>query len=138
MEQRNLSKELARNTKSPDDYSNYKRLRNLALKRQRADKQAWAAKLLSAEGNQSKVLWQAVKRISGDSNQTNIISLAINNVSNYKTLDIANCLNEHFVNKVEDLVKGLPSPSKDVLTELSNTPTPLVIKWNFSLSPKLS
>ena len=41
-----------------------------------------------------------------------------------KPEDLANCLNDHFIDKVQTMVKSMPVPKVDILTQLKNTPTP--------------
>ena len=96
----------------------------MVIKAQRGDKRVWAEKLMLAEGNKSKNLWSTVKRISGDSRQEAINCLSHKGITVTNKEEMANILNSHFVTKVQDLIKELPTQTEDLLTTLKNTPTP--------------
>ena len=96
----------------------YKRLRNKVVSSQKAEKKAWTKSILVKDGNPSKNLWEAVKSISGDNKQKGITSLSNNGVSVTKPNDIANTLNQFFIDKVKNIVTNLPSSSQDLLHNL--------------------
>ena len=100
-------------------------IRNAVVKAQRKDKKIWANDKINKEGNKSKNLWKTVKSISGDDRKKAISCLKIDGVVNSKKMDIANGLNNNFINKVNKLKDEMPKPQKDLLAELKNTPTPM-------------
>ena len=124
MTTRNEMKEKAQKTKKIEDINEYKKTKNITLREQRKDKIKWADDLIRKEGNTKKNLWCTAKRISGDGRQRAINSLKIDNVRITNQAEIANALNEHFINKIDKLKKEMPKPDKDILKELHNTPTP--------------
>ena len=124
MAKRDNMKQLAHISKNEDDFVNYKRIRNNVTKAQRQDKAEWARALITKEGNTSKHLWQAVKRISGDDAKKAINCLKVKDILITNKEEISNTLNSHFVNKVKNLISDMPNPTEDILKSLKNTPTP--------------
>ena len=124
MTKRDKIKTEANMSKLPEKIQEYKTIRNLTLKRQRADKLRWAENLINKKGNESKMLWQAAKRISGDTAQKSVDSLIVDNVMIKKPEQITDSLNKYFVKKVDDLVAKMPTPTINILDVLENTPTP--------------
>ena len=124
MTKRDKIKTEANMSKLPEKIQEYKAIRNLTLKRQRADKLRWAENLINKKGNESKMLWQAAKRISGDTAQKSVDSLIVDNVMIKKPEQITDSLNKYFVKKVDDLVAKMPTPTINILDVLKNTPTP--------------
>ena len=57
MTKRDKIKTEANMSKLPEKIQEYKTMRNLTLKRQRADKLRWAENLIKKKGNESKMLW---------------------------------------------------------------------------------
>ena len=103
MSRRDLVKQAAHCSKKDEDFILYKRLRNDAIKAQRNDKAEWARAMINKEGNTSKHLWQAVKRISGDDAKKAINCLKVNDILISDKKDISNSLNSYFVSKVKKL-----------------------------------
>ena len=124
MTNRNLLKKKAIFSNSDLDWTCFKKARNNTLKAQRKDKIEWASKMLLKEGNKSKMLWQTAKRLSGDNSNKSISSLTINGITNNRSNDISNCLNNHFRNKIDKFLVNMPAPTEDILQKLTNTPTP--------------
>ena len=124
MNRRDSMKDDAQKSKDLADSAAYKKLRNEAVKAQRADKREWANNLLEKNGNKSKNLWSTIKRISGDKSHKAISCLQQDNILITNDLKIANSLNSHFVTKVAKLIEEMPAPQEDILATLINTPTP--------------
>ena len=80
--------------------------------------------MLGPDQNDAKKVWKTSKVVAGDSKREGINKLVLNGIAVNKELDIANGLNEAFVNKVAQIKAHLPKPESDLLTILKNTPAP--------------
>ena len=105
----------------------FKRARNTAVRSQRSDRKNWASKMIYDtvnKGLDSKKMWNVAKSISGECKKETVQKLTIRGVITKDKTEIANGLNDHFINKVRKLVGNMPHQQTDILKTLTSTPTP--------------
>ena len=93
------------------------------MKRQRKDKAEWAMKLIEPNVKEGSHLWKTVKKVSRKSNLNVIEKLSLNGVLVSSKVGMAEGLNHHFIDKIKKLVKELPSPTINLMTELKKKKT---------------
>ena len=109
-------------SKNPEKREEYRILRNKAVKAQTKNKQEWAENLFKKGITDSKQLWRAVKTINGDNTRESINMLVKDGMIIKKNTDMANHLNNSFINKVKNLTQKIPKTAENKLEELKRTP----------------
>ena len=121
MSERDQLKQISFASKAVEDELNFKKARNLALKCQRSDRQQWAKKLLEKNPNNkldSKSMWSTMKQITGEDKRESIEKLIVKGIVTNKSEEMANGLNNYFIEKVEKMVKSMPPQHIDILQDL--------------------
>ena len=118
LKDRDAAQATAAETRDPDDWRQYKNLRNSATSRMRAEKKAWEQQKLDNTQHSSSTLWQNVKSWLnwGDSGPPN--KLFHNGVIISKPARIATVMNEYFINKVLQLRERIPAVASDPMATL--------------------
>ena len=118
MQQRDQAQTRAASTRSQEDWMSYKRLRNQVTSRLRTEESSWQGrKLRDCSGSPSEQ-WQHVLgwlgwKSSGSPNQLFYDGRLLN-----KPSEIADCQNEYFVSKVQQIRENLPGQVSDPLAKL--------------------
>ena len=81
---------------------------------QKDDKKAWGDKLFSSTAKNSKKLWAAVRAVNGEGVDNTPSTLIVDDVMITKPTEIAEALNNFFIEKVEKLVAKLPPKVVDL------------------------
>ena len=118
LKSRDASQAKAARTRDPDDWREYKNLRNTATARMRTEKKSWEKQKLDKAQHSSSTLWQNVKSwLSwGDSGPPS--KLFHNGMIINKPARLATIMNEFFINKVRQLRELIPAAASDPLTKL--------------------
>ena len=117
---RNKAKEVSKRSGEEEDWNQYKKLRNkvndqIKKEREGGEDEAW--KKIS-EDKTGKSLWEEVKRRAGWVKSLTPKILSIDGVSYTKPQDLANHLNDYFVQKIEKIKQNLGAPTQDPLLTL--------------------
>ena len=102
-------------SKDPNDFRQYKKVRNRITSQLRLDERAWQAKKLNEVEGSSAGSWKAVKGILGWSSSGPPTKLFHNGLMQTKSLQIANCQNNFFIEKVKKIKRELPKSAMDPL-----------------------
>ena len=118
MQQRDQAQIRAARTKSQEDWRNFKSIRNQVTRRLRTEESCWQGKKLKNCSGSPSEQWQQVLgwlgwKSSGSPNQLFHAGRLLN-----KPSEIADCQNEYFVNKVQQIRDNLPGQVSDPLTKL--------------------
>ena len=115
---RDAAQATAARTKDPDDWREYKNLRNSATARMRTEKKSWEKQKLDKSQHSSSTLWKNVKSwLSwGDSGPPS--KLFHNGIIINKPARLATIMNDFFINKVRDLRGRIPAAASDPLIKL--------------------
>ena len=111
MNQRNYAQEVASRTHDQDDWRKFKNLRNSVVSRIRAEKIKWEKEQLYHLSNNSTDLWRNVKSWMGWKNSGPPTQLFVNKMIT-KPKEIADTINNFFINKVKNLQKEIPEKRK--------------------------
>jgi hypothetical protein len=115
---RNSAQERAVRTGAPDDWRNYRRLRNLTTASLRRDLASWRRKKLSSMDNSPSAVWGAVKKILGWEGGGPPSQLFYRGKMLSKPAAVASAINGFFIKKVKDIISGIPRVDTDPLTKL--------------------
>ena len=115
---RDAAQATAARTKDPDDWREYKNMRNTATARMRAEKKSWEKQKLDKANHSPSTLWRNVKSwLSwGDSGPPS--KLFHNGIIITKPARLATVMNEFFITKVRELIGRIPAAASDPLTKL--------------------
>ena len=120
MNERNLAQQKAEKFKCEEWYSKYKFLRNKVTCRLRAEKHSWIREKLSACSNDSGRTWKNVKGwlgwISGGPPKQLFDGSKLCN----KPSELANIMNNFFIDKVKKIRQSLPAAIDDPLVLVKN------------------
>ena len=108
MEERDLAQKTAEQTKSGDDWNNYKRLRNNVNSVLRGEKKRWQAKKLEGCLEDTSSTWKHVKQFLGWNTGGPPTRLLDNGELVTKPTGLAKTMNQFFIKKVKDLRKSIP------------------------------
>ena len=117
MKQRDYAQELASQTKQQEDWRRFKNLRNTVVSRMRKEKSEWEKEQFNHLGNSPTDLWRNIKGWLGWKNTGPPTQLFTNKMIN-KPKEIANEMNQFFIEKVKNLQKKLPKQKNDPLQHL--------------------
>ena len=81
--------------------------------------------MLGNDSNDAKKIWRTVKTVSGEGKRTLINKIIVNGIAVTKQCDIANGLNDEFINKIKIIKDKMPKPQTDLLGTLKKIPSPL-------------
>ena len=115
---RDAAQATAARSKDPDDWREYKNLRNTATARMRSEKKSWEREKLDKAQHSSSTLWKNVKSwLSwGDSGPPS--KLFHNGEMVTKPARLANIMNNYFIDKVAQLRGRIPNDEADPLAKL--------------------
>ena len=99
MNERNNLKATANTSKNPVDMSNYRKIRNAVLAKQRGEKKDWSKKLIGEKVNRGANIWNTVKSLNGDKKGKGLTKIIANGISFTKPVEMANSLNDKFPSK---------------------------------------
>ena len=102
MKQRDIAQELASQTNEQDDWRKFKNLRNTVVGRLKVEKNQWEKAQLDHLGHNSTDLWRNVKGWLGWKTSGPPTQLFTEKLIN-KPKEIANTMNNFFINKVKNL-----------------------------------
>ena len=131
MKQRDIAQELASNTGDQDDWRKFRNLRNTAVTRLRKEKNEWEKNQLDNLGKNSTDLWRNVKGWLGWKNSGPPTQLFVEKIIN-KPKEVANTMNNFFIDKVKNLQKKLPQNKNDPLKYLRNAMKKRKCSFKFS------
>ena len=105
-------------TGKEEDFKAYKKMKNRTLRTQRKDKLNWATKLIGEEQGSSKNMWKTVQTIAGTKKGDPIEKLVLNGRVTKNKLEIAEGLNQYFIDKVKNLIAKMPEPQNNLAQQL--------------------
>ena len=114
-------KEKANTTNDEEDKRIYRVERNKVLKAQRFEKKKWAEKMILGEASNGAKIWKATKTINGDNKNLGITKLTVNGIRITNPSEIANSINDFFIEKIKKIVKERPPQTQNVAKELEET-----------------
>ena len=110
MHERDIMKLKAIRSKNPQDWGEFKQLRNKVNSDIRILKESYYKQSFTENKNDSRRTWQTINELtSRKSNTPSIKELIINGVSINKSTDLANAFNEHFSTVGPKLANQIPS-----------------------------
>ena len=123
MSQRNKAQKLAAQSKSPDDWANYKILRNQVSNKLKNEKDSWKKrKLDNCDDNPAK-LWKNIKGWLQWSSSGSPTQLFHEGTLENKPSKLAEIMNNYFINKVRNILHKIPVPKTDPLKTLKRMMT---------------
>ena len=97
MHERDIMKLKAIRSKNPQDWSEFKLLRNKGNSNIKIAKESYYKQSLTEHKNDSRRTWQTINELTSRKSKTSSIKeLIVNGVSINSTIDFANAFNEHF------------------------------------------
>uniref|UniRef100_A0A8C7Z1Z2 ribonuclease H n=1 Tax=Oryzias sinensis TaxID=183150 RepID=A0A8C7Z1Z2_9TELE len=131
MKRRDNAKKVASNSKHVEDYTNYRILRNRVTKLNFLKKKEYFGQKICGSMNDSKRLWKVLQELMCKKTKTFNLNMEIGGIIVSKPFDIANHLNDFFINKVEKLrssmvVQDISSPCQNIQLTMENKACSLV------------
>ena len=118
MHERNIMKLKAIRSKNPQDWGEFKRLRNNVNSDIRIVKESYYKQSFT-EKNYSRRTWQTINELtSRKSNTPSIKELIVDGVSINKSTDLANAFDEHFSTVGPKLANQIPSAANITVTKV--------------------
>ena len=118
MNDRDLLQSKAAKTRSPEDWKRYKIVRNRISSRLKSEERRWHKLKISECGKNSAKIWKNVKDlINWKSSGAPTQLFNSGNLYN-KPMEVANCQNKFFVDKVSKIRESMPAPVSDPLAKL--------------------
>ena len=114
MNERDLAQKRAAKSGDSDDWKEFKRLRNRINGLLKHEKRSWESRRLDSCSSTSDI-WKTVKNWLGWRTGGPPTQLVINGELKNKPKELADCMNEYFVNKVKDLRRKIPPCRKNPL-----------------------
>ena len=118
LKHRDEAHKLASETKSLEDYRQYKALRNQATATMRQEKKVWERRKLNSNQQDPSKLWKNVKSWLSWNNSGPPTRLSHNGRLVSSPAGIAGVMNSFFLGKVEGLREGIPDSTTDPLLKL--------------------
>ena len=118
LKKRDDAQEAATKSRDPDDWREYKNLRNHATSRMRSEKKAWERNKLDIAKLSSSNMWRNVKSWLSWSNSGPPSKISHNGTIISKPARVATIMNEFFIKKVEKLKDKIPTTDSDPLVKL--------------------
>ena len=118
MKRRNQAQKTASLTKHPDDYRDFKSLRNQTTARMRQERTAWEKRKLSSSMNDPSRLWKNIKSWLAWSNSGPPTRLFHNGRLISSPSGIAGEMNSFFLGKVSRLRANIPASQEDPFLKL--------------------
>ena len=115
---RNSAQKLASETKDPDDYRNFKSLRNQATAKMRQEKATWEKLKLNSTKNDSSRLWKNIKSWLDWNNSGPPTRLFHDGRLISSPAGIAGTMNSFFLGKIAGLRANIPNSVADPLSKL--------------------
>ena len=112
---RNEAHQKALESKTDVDWANYKKQRNYVNNVLKYDKEVWKFKKLKEASNDSSKTWNTIKGILGWTTGGPPTKLFMNGMMLNKPFDIAQEMNNFFVDKVKKIVNNLPSSDQNAV-----------------------
>ena len=129
---RNVAQSDAAKSQNTNDWSRFKKIRNEVTKRLKLEKKSWQQEQLYSCAGSPGLQWNYALGWLGLKSSGSPSQLFYNGKLINKPLEIADCLNNYFVNKIRLIQEKLSPPKSDPLAPLMN------IMENRSSSFKLS
>ena len=120
IKERNLAQGKAAETKTEEDWNDYKTLRNAINNTNKEEKKNWIEVKFNAFSNNIITVWKNVKNWLGWSSGGSPTKLVKDGRLFTKPSDLSRIMNEFFVNKVRNLRNNLPVNNGDPLYLLRN------------------
>ena len=120
MKQRNQLQDIARETKNPEDWSSFKKLRNKINNKLKSEKINWQKMKLSSCTHNSGQTWKYVKGWLNWTSSGSPTQLFHNGKFVTKPNLLAEIMNSFFIEKINKLKNGLPDIVSDPLSTLRN------------------
>ena len=118
MEERDLAHRLVASSSRQDDWLTYKKLRNKVTARLKSEENSWQKSKLSHLSGNPAEQWSNVLGWLGWKNSCSPTQLFYEGKLYNRPLDIANCQNHYFIDKVKKLLQDMPAPTSDPLAKL--------------------
>ena len=108
----------ASETDNPDDWREFRGLRNQTTARLREDKKRWEQEKLDLEQNNSAGVWKAVKGWLGWGSSGTPTNLFWEGRMVSSPAGLASTMNRFFLDKIKNLRNGIPPPTEDAVKKL--------------------
>ena len=118
MRQRDEAQKLAGETGLHSDWIKYKRLRNRISNNLRTEKKLWQTQKLKEAAADTGKTWTTVKSWLGWVSGGAPTQLSVDGTMISKPFEIAQCMNQHFIRKVQNIVQNLPPNNSDPLCQV--------------------
>ena len=118
MDERDLAHSLAASSNRQDDWTTYKKMRNKVTTKLRLEESSWRKSKLSRIPNNPAQQWSTILGWLGWRNYGSPTQLFYDGKLYSKPLDIANCQNQYFVDKVNRILSDMPVQTSDPLSKL--------------------
>ena len=118
MAERNNAQKIASITQTPEDWKKFKSLRNQVNNRLKNEKYCWKKNKLENCNNDSGKLWKNIMGWLKWSSSGSPTKLFYEGKLENKPGNIANIMNNFFINKVKNILKNIPAPVIDPLETL--------------------
>jgi hypothetical protein len=118
MNERNEAQRTAAVSGRPEDWREYRRLRNRCVATQRMDRKEWERRKLCSSENSPSKMWKSVKGIIGWSSLGPPTKLFYEGKFINSPSGLAKTLNSFFIHKVKGLRESIPQVDKDPLSKL--------------------
>ena len=118
MKIRNEAQSLAAISNKPEDWTNYKLLRNFVTGRLRSEETNWKKLKLQNSSKNPAEQWRNVLGWLGWKNSGSPTQLFHEGKLVSKPMDIADCQNHYFTDKVKNILLDMPDPVSDPLNKL--------------------
>ena len=115
---RDQTQGLAAASNREEDWLNYRQLRNLVTGRLRSEEANWKKSRLQNYSNNPAEQWRNVLDWLGWKTSGSPTQLFHDGKLISKPLDIADCQNQYFINKIKNILSGLSPPVSDPLNKL--------------------
>ena len=115
---RNAAQENAVQTGAPEDWREYRALRNRTTASLRRGMASWRRQKLSSADNSPSAVWSAVKMILNWEGGAPPSQLFYQGKMMNKPAAVASAINSFFIKKVKDIISGIPRVDTDPLTKL--------------------
>jgi hypothetical protein len=115
---RNGAQERAVMTQDPEDWREYRSLRNQTTASMRRDQTSWRKQKLCSEDNSPTDIWSSVKRILGWDSAGPPSQLFFMGRMVTKPAAVAAAMNTFFIKKVKTIIAGIPQTNVDPLAKL--------------------
>ena len=115
---RNAAQRTAAQTDSPDDWREFRSLRNQVTAKLRADKREWERGKLNDKENTSTEIWAKVKSWLGWGGGGTPTQIFNDGQLITSPAGLSNCMNKFFVNKIKRLRESIPATLRDPLANM--------------------